>query len=469
VQGKLDGVTFAGRNLARASFDQSSLKNVNFSQADLTHADLSSTDLTGADLTGANINGARFYRSSISVAQLQSTATYANGDLSSVNFESAHLAGADFSGKNLTDMVFTSADLHGANFANANLTNAILAGASLANVNLTGANVQGASFGHGISQAQFYSTDTYQHGSLAGIGLSGLEMQAWNFEGKNLQNANLSTDDLAGANFRGANLRNANFAYSSVPGADFSGADIRGAYFFASDAISAAQLYTTSSYQAKDLSGTRFNDYDFKGWNFASQNLTNTAFGNVFGGTDFTGADFSGADLRGAAGTTLFSAITHNTIRPDGHVFGVDLTSSARLVVHNYQGNPDQGVGLLPLHVEGQFAMDASGVLRLEFDADPWNSIILFDRQVTVALGGTLDLEFATGIDVGSQIGRTFRIFDWTGVAPQGVFRITTPYSWDLSRLYTTGEITLVPEPSTLMMLVSGILMTCCCRRPRVS
>ena len=37
-------------------------------------------------------------------------------------------------------------------------------------------------------------------------------------------------------------------------------------------------------------------------------------------------------------------------------------------------------------------------------------------------------------------------------------FTVTSPYTWDLSKLYTTGEVTLiaVPEPSTLLLFSLG-------------
>ena len=61
-----------------------------------------------------------------------------------------------------------------------------------------------------------------------------------------------------------------------------------------------------------------------------------------------------------------------------------------------------------------------------------------------------MELPFAADVSPVSQVGRTFDIFYWTGVTPTGVFAISNPYSWDLSNLYTTGEVTLtaVPEPA---------------------
>ena len=92
--------------------------------------------------------------------------------------------------------------------------------------------------------------------------------------------------------------------------------------------------------------------------------------------------------------------------------------------------------------------MDATGTLRLVFDADPWDSTISFAPGIPVTLGGTLELTFAPGVDVATQSGRTIDLFDWTGVTPTGAFTVSSPYTWNLSKLYTTGEVTLsIPLP----------------------
>jgi hypothetical protein len=53
-------------------------------------------------------------------------------------------------------------------------------------------------------------------------------------------------------------------------------------------------------------------------------------------------------------------------------------------------------------------------------------------------------LTFAAGVDVAAQSGRTIELFDWTGVTPTGVFNVSSPYAWNLSNLYTTGEVTFI-------------------------
>jgi hypothetical protein len=97
--------------------------------------------------------------------------------------------------------------------------------------------------------------------------------------------------------------------------------------------------------------------------------------------------------------------------------------------------------------------------LRLVFDDNPWDSLISFRSGIPLTLGGTLDLEFANGVDVGSQVGRTIHLFDWSRVSPSGQFVIGGPYLWDASQLYSQGDVTLkaVPEPGTLFLSAIGL------------
>jgi uncharacterized protein YjbI with pentapeptide repeats len=385
-------------------------------------------------------------------------------DLFGRNLTMAYLIGADLTGIYARNANLTDADLR-----QANLTNTYFGGATLTGAELTDANIRGANFdivygvvdgwldvsfgflGTGIIPTQLYSTASYQAHDLSGVGLAGSQLDGAKFAGQNLTNAN----------FAGARLTNADFTGAEVSGASF-GILCGQIPFCVPSGISLFQLYSTVSYQAGDLSGIGFfGSNNLAGGNFAGQNLTNA---NFIGAT-LTDTDFTAADTRRASGldiSDLLGATTTNLIRPDGYISGLDLNSTDRLVVRDYDGDFRPGLALPPIAIMVDQHLDIApgGTLRMVFEANAWDSTISFAPGIPVTLGGTLELTFAADVNLASQVGRTFDLFDWTGVNPTGAFSIASPYVWNLSSLYTTGEVTLtaVPEPSAIVLLSFGVM-----------
>ena len=224
----------------------------------------------------------------------------------------------------------------------------------------------------------------------------------------NLTNADLSQANLTNASFGAANLTGASFRHANLSNASFQ--FVRG--------------------RVCGFDGSCFSVYDY---------------------ATLTNSDLTGSDARGALGLQGHAA-TANLIRPDGHINGLHLDAGGLLVVRdyrNYFGTPTP----FPIIVDQHLAMGPGGTLRMVFEADAWDSTISFAPGIPVTLGGTLELTFAADVNLASQVGRTFDLFDWTGVNPTGAFAVSSPYAWDLSNLYTTGEVTLtaVPEPGTLV------------------
>jgi uncharacterized protein YjbI with pentapeptide repeats len=481
------GAYLAGRNLTMAYLIAADLTGADLNLADLTNAVFDRATLTDADFTGAEVREASFAAgfcisgfgcprpgTGITLAQLYSTANYqihdlsgislfmnnlasgnfAGQNLSNANLGRATLAGADFREANLSNAAFFLATLTGADFNHANLSKVSFNDTGLTDADFTGAEVRGASFTRfgnlteGITLAQLYSTASYQAHDLSGI--------------------SLSLNSLSGANFADQNLTDANFLGARLTAADFSGAEIRGAdlsifnpiQFPFGTGITLAQLYSTASYQSRDLSGINFANNNLFDGNFAGQNLTNAYFNN----TTLIGADFTAGDVRGGyLGPNLADVIATNLIRPDGHIDGLDLNGSGLLVVRDYDGDPSDIWGdttpPIPITVEQHLTMAPGGTLRMVFEADAWDSTFSFAPGIPVALGGTLELTFADDVIAATQRGRTFDLFDWTGVAPTGTFAVSSPYHWDVSHLYTTGQVTLtaIPEPaSALLLLIFG-------------
>ena len=251
---------------------------------------------------------------------------------------------------------------------------------------------------------------------MTGIGLRYNNLSGVNLAGQSLANAAFNAATLTNANLSQANLTNANFVAANLSSANLSQANLTNAYF----------------------SGFSYPVYDENG------EVIDEVVSSP--GANFTGANLSGADARGATFylATLSGANTSNLIQSDGHIAGLDLTSGASLVVRDYENYAGIDV---PILVDQHLAMDATGTLRLVFDADLWDSTVSFAPGIPVALGGTLELLFAADVDLAGQLGRTLDLFDWTGVSPSGAFGVSSLYTWDLTMLYTTGEVTLTELP----------------------
>jgi uncharacterized protein YjbI with pentapeptide repeats len=233
----------------------------------------------------------------------------------------------------------------------------------------------------------------------------------------------LQGNDLTGANLAGQNLSYARFESAKLDRANLSHANFANA---------------------------RFDVSTLTGANLSHANLTNASFN--FSYHNLAGADFTGADARGASfqnDDPFRSANTTNFIRANGQILGLDLRAGASLVVRDYHDNPPASPPTAPITIVVQqgMTMDASGTLRLLFDADHWDSTISFAPRIAVTRGGTLDLSFADGVKVDSQWHRTIHLFDWDGVTPTGNFNLNSRYLWDQSALYTSGDVTLAALP----------------------
>ncbi len=443
---------------------------------------LSWADLAGGlDLTGANLSHSWFESAHLDFA------TLVDANIAATFLYNASLTNANLERSNLTEAGLFYTDLTNANLADADLRNAYCEWPNLHSANLAGALITGTRFYTGFSGTpdQFYSTASYQTKDLHGVAIPFSDLSGWDFSGQNLTGADLSyaalnNANLSGANLTNANLKSSNLTDSNLSGTNLAGADLNAASFtgavvagadFGGTQLTGDQLYSTASYQAHELQGIGLSAHDLSGWNFVGQNLTeaNLAAANLMGANlvdvigshaKLSAANLTLADLRAAQELDLRGTDTRNAILPDGKIAGLELAAGERLVVRN-QSTPIDIQGLLNL-------ASADSTLKLQFDERPWNSGITFSAGIPVQLGGRLELAFAAGVDVDSQFGRTFKIFDWTGVAPQGQFAVGGPYLWDTSRLYTSGEVKLVtPEPASLTLTLAGLSVVVLAARRR--
>jgi uncharacterized protein YjbI with pentapeptide repeats len=194
--------------------------------------------------------------------------------------------------------------------------------------------------------------------------------------------------------------------------------------------------------------------WDFSGVNLSGGNLDRANLQDAdFTGSDLTGVRVRFTDLRGARNVSFAGTVTSSTIRPDGTV---TVFQGGATEIRNYVGT-----SVIPIHVTSSVRTTTFDVL---FDHAPWGSTISFEPGISVDLsGGELWLKFEAGVDPSTEVGRTFRLFDWTGINLQTQFRDTSSvYEWDFSELYVDGTVTLlsVPEPGMAVAWVTGLIIS---------
>lgn len=170
-----------------------------------------------------------------------------------------------------------------------------------------------------------------------------------------------------------------------------------------------------------------------------------------------TDANLTGADLRGVYyDRPVGMPGNTNAIFPDGTIQGLNLNlTNPTFLVRNYRGSSS-----IPIHFQQGMTLTQSSSLVFQFDGNPWGSTISFASGIPVVLGGSLELDLAAGANLGSLVGDSFHLFDWSGVGSPGHFAnitndLPSGYSWDTSQLYTTGDVTLT-APAFWASAVSG-------------
>lgn len=454
----LGAIGLAGTNLSGAHLVAQNLQSANLRAANLSDADFTDADIRYASLgRGWDTSLQQPTGTGISLSQLYSTASYKNKDLSGIVLSTVDMTGANFRQIVLRDAIFFSGRspatlLRQADFTGADLSFASFGGgvftapADFTNADFSDAIIWGADLGATVLSAnQMYSTASYKSGALGPIVIDGNNLDGWDFSFQSLPGAVFGT----GSFFRHA---------ASLVKADFQNADLR-----------------NSSFDGVDLSAANLSSAKLSGATFSLATLRNADMsyavlaGAQLNSADVTNADFSFADLRGVMNNNFQGVRSlRNAILPDGRVNGLHLDSNEVFKVVDNDGGGPYLPPLMPIPITIRSSADfTQGSVGLIFEDDDWNSLISFEPNIPVQLGGVLRLAFADGIDVADEVGRTLRIFDWAGVGPTGQFTVTSPYKWDLSRLYTSGEVTLtaVPEPSSICLGLLSLLMLFGCRR----
>jgi uncharacterized protein YjbI with pentapeptide repeats len=371
---------FSGQNLRGTVFERTPLEGASFRGADLTNAVLP-PDALRIDLTDAVIDGTQLRLQS---SQLYSTRNYQSGVLHRLLLPQWPMVNWDFRHQDLMDSDFRGSDLLGAQFDGAILDGVNFTGANLAGASFHGADISGAvlreTTRQGWTRAQFETTASYLNRQVRHVDLSANDLSGWDFSHADLTGANFENSNVVGTVFDDAIIRDANFILTQlsfaqlrttrsyrdrdlrgiklleldVGGWDFTGQDLRdadlrwgrvdsrtrfsgarinGAYVAVRDGANSwtfDHLYSTASYQRRDLSGVQFWG-NLSRIDFTQQDLRNSHFNGRLNNAVFQNADIRGASFRNS----------------------VDLTREQIYVTSSYQDRDLQGVDFANVDVGG--------------------------------------------------------------------------------------------------------------------
>lgn len=194
------------------------------------------------------------------------------------------------------------------------------------------------------------------------------------------------------------------------------------------------------------------------------------------------------------SGTGLGSVLVQNgaTLGGNGSIgsaasaAGITIASGGKLQVGNSHGGTSGSASDIALSTSGLGTINLTGTLQFDlFTRQPGvngtanNDVIRVTSSTAVVLGGVLEVLNSTGASTASWgYGDSWQLFDWSGVsvgtptsgsfASMNLPTLNPGLSWDTSALFTTGFITVTPEPGRVLLLLAGLFSLAWGRRRRV-
>jgi hypothetical protein len=279
----------------------------------------------------------------------------------------------------------------------------------------------------------------------------GTDLNNWYGNDHNLRFADFSGGlNLADSQFKNSWLESARVANSNLEGSDFTfarltNADLSQAHFSNAN-FDSATLINANLSQA-DLSGAtfrtamRFNPALLTNSDLSQANLTNANLrGAVLDNANLASTILFGADLRSARGFVRDpSTVTRNMIWPDGEIEELKLGAGEELSL----SFDWLDLGFWSATISDEFSVEEGAILEVNLNGPStlemgWH-VLRMNPRIPVQLGGTLRF-------VWSDQGDRAQLFVWPEpLSPGNVFSsVELPAgNWDLSGLYTSGEIIL--------------------------
>ena len=181
-------------------------------------------------------------------------------------------------------------------------------------------------------------------------------------------------------------------------------------------------------------------------------NLTNVDFMDAV----LANADLARSDMRGAFNLSSGILFRQNAILEDGRINGLDLANGETLRFRDYDGG-------IAITIDNEMMLDPGAVLDVIFADAEWGSTISLTEGILTDLDGTLFLASrTTSTSTACSVRHSTCSTERRPGSGDAFAEVTWPagVDWDISDLYLGGTVTLtgVPEPTTLMLVLMGLL-----------
>lgn len=197
--------------------------------------------------------------------------------------------------------------------------------------------------------------------------------------------------------------------------------------------------------------------------NVAGSNGTVTISGT---NSQWTLSDGSGTVTVGGSGTGSLNVSNGGTLLGSASVGGTGTLGSDGTIAGSVTNaglvSPGNSAGIL--EVMGNYIQTSDGILQIELGGTTVGAEYdqLFSLAGTATLEGTLNLLSINSF--APSLGNSFQILNFSeGISGSfdniNAFSLGSGLAWDFDDLYTTGTISVIPEPATMAALLGALAL----------
>lgn len=217
AKAKIDGESFAGRDLRGADFRKSRLANVDFTGADLSGADFTGAKITGAKLVNVRAEGTIFKSATFDGCEFRGAA-FDECDFSRASIRGGEWAEVDERGGRFTETAFTAVTFRGGRFAGGRWLESNWSKCRVEQTRFEGAHIEAWRAPSLVVSGAAFTDCTILYADLLSA----------KFEGVSFADCRITETDLAGSKWNSARIERCDLTKTEFTTGEFRGCVIAG-------------------------------------------------------------------------------------------------------------------------------------------------------------------------------------------------------------------------------------------------